>query len=204
MHRRKRGALRSSSMNWIPLRRQPFQTLLELSITEKRQNKAKCPTWISIRLELVKKKKCLTLSKVLNISKAGAWVAPDLLKALEILWDSGLRRYAVDQEDLKPSFKSEKKATFLEVISKPIYKFSKDFPNYRKKTNRGSFSAVDLPKTYLNTETADETFQQSGNQDPFRHILKSTASIHSSVRGSRKIGFFKIKFSKQFCVIRWM
>ena len=140
MHRRKRGALRSSSMNWIPLRRQPFQTLLELSITEKRQNKAKCPTWISIRLELVKKKKCLTLSKVLNISKAGAWVAPDLLKALEILWDSGLRRYAVDQEDLKPSFKSEKKATFLEVISKPIYKFSKDFPNYRKKTNGVVFS----------------------------------------------------------------
>ena len=40
--------------------------------------------------------------------------------------------------------------------------------------------AVDLSPTFLNTETTDETFHQSGKQDSFRHILKSSASMHES------------------------
>ena len=42
------------------------------------------------------------------ISSATAWVAPDLLKAPAILSDTTVRRSAVDQEDLKPYWKSEK------------------------------------------------------------------------------------------------
>ena len=38
-----------------------------------------------------------------------AWVAPDLLKALAILSDATVRRFAVDWEDLKPCWKSEKR-----------------------------------------------------------------------------------------------
>ena len=37
--------------------------------------------------------------------------------------------------------------------------------------------AVDLSLTFLNTGTADETFQQSGKQDSLRHFLKSSASM---------------------------
>ena len=37
-----------------------------------------------------------------------ARVAPDLLKALAILSDTTVRRSAVDREDLKPYWKSEK------------------------------------------------------------------------------------------------
>ena len=41
-------------------------------------------------------------------NSATAPVVPDLLKALAILSDKTLRRSTVDQEDLKPYWKSEK------------------------------------------------------------------------------------------------
>ena len=52
------------------------------------------------------------MSKTLDISSAIAQVAPDLLKALAILSDKTVRRSAVDQEDLKSYWKSEKKPHF--------------------------------------------------------------------------------------------
>ena len=52
------------------------------------------------------------LSKALDISSATARVAPDLLKALASLSDITVRRSAVDQEDLKPYGKSEKRPHF--------------------------------------------------------------------------------------------
>ena len=52
------------------------------------------------------------LSKALDISSATARVAPDLLKALASLSDITVRRSAVDQEDLKPYRKSEKRPHF--------------------------------------------------------------------------------------------
>ena len=47
-----------------------------------------------------------------------------------------------------------------------IYKLFKDFLNQRKKTNK-SVVFYCRPLTFLNTGTTDETFQQSGKQDPF-------------------------------------
>ena len=55
-----------------------------------------------------RKPACQTLSKALDISSATARVAPGLLKALVILTDTTVRRSAVDREDLKPYWKSEK------------------------------------------------------------------------------------------------
>ena len=84
----------------------------------------------------MKDTRCQTLSKALDISSAIAQSAPDLLKVVAILSDTTVRRSAVDREDLKPHWKSEKKATFLQVINNSIiYKFFKDFTNHRKKTN---------------------------------------------------------------------
>ena len=58
-----------------------------------------------------------------------------------------------------------KKVILLEALNKLIIQKSfKDFTNQRKKTNRGT--------TFLNIETINETFQQSGKQESFRHILK--------------------------------
>ena len=51
---------------------------------------------------------CQTLLKALDISSAAARVAPNLLKALAILSDTTARRSTVDQEDLKPYWKSGK------------------------------------------------------------------------------------------------
>ena len=47
-------------------------------------------------------------SKALDISSATAPLATDLLKALAILSDPTVRRSAVDREDLKTYWKSEK------------------------------------------------------------------------------------------------
>ena len=66
------------------------------------------------------------------------------------------------------------------MINNPIiYKFFKYFTNHSKETNQ-AVVAVDLSPTILNTGTIDETFQQSGKQGSFRHILKSSASMYES------------------------
>ena len=44
----------------------------------------------------------------MDISTASAGVAPDLLKALVVLSDTTVRRSAIDQEDLKLYWKSQK------------------------------------------------------------------------------------------------
>ena len=62
------------------------------------------------------------MSKALDMSSATAREAPDLLKAPLILADTTVKRSAVDQEDLKPYRKSEKRPHFS--------------TNHRKKTNR--------------------------------------------------------------------
>ena len=40
--------------------------------------------------------------------------------------------------------------------------------------------AVDCSTTFLNTVPTDETFQQSGKQDSFRHILRRSAWVGKS------------------------
>ena len=42
------------------------------------------------------------------------------------------------------------------------------------------FSSRPFPNILLNRKTTDETFQQSGKQDSFRHILKSSACMYES------------------------
>ena len=62
------------------------------SITENRQNKAKYPTFNSIRLKFEKKTSMPNLPKALGISNARAPVAPELRKAPAILSDKTVRR----------------------------------------------------------------------------------------------------------------
>ena len=65
------------------------------------------------------------------------------------------------------------------VIYKFIY-YVQDFTNLRRKTNRAVALNCDLSPTFLNTGTTNETFQQSGKKDSFKHILKSLASMYES------------------------
>ena len=79
--------------------------------------------------------------------------------------------------------KIRKKVTFLEVIKESIiYTFSKDFTNQRKEANilidLRPLDTVDLFPAFLNKGSTVEFFQQSGNQNSFRHILKSSASMY--------------------------
>ena len=82
--------------------------------TTRRKKELRPDIWPEIPsdLKFVKKTTCETLPEVLDISSATAEVAPHLLKALSILSDTTVRRSAVDWEELKLYWKSQKKATF--------------------------------------------------------------------------------------------
>ena len=89
---------------------------------------------------------CQTLSKVLNISSATARVAPYLFTDLDILSDATVRKSEVDREDLKPCWKLDKRPQFYVINNPIIFKFSQDFINHRKKTNRAvAFSCRPSP-----------------------------------------------------------
>ena len=111
-----------------------------------------------------------------------AQVGPELLKASAILSDTTIRRSAVDWEDLKSYWKSEKDHISLGDQQFYYVQVFKDITNHRKKTNRVVVfnCTVDLCPTFLNTVTFDEIFQQSGKQCSFRHILKSSASMYET------------------------
>ena len=61
-----------------------------------------------------------------------------------------------------------------------IFKFFKEFINYEKKTNRSVVFSYRWFPNFLNIATADETFQNSGDQDSFRYKLKNSANIYES------------------------
>ena len=154
------------------------------SSTKKKQNKAKYRTWVSVRFEFVKKTSMpYPRSRALNISSTTAQIVPDLLKALKCLSDTNVRRSAVDREDPKPCWKSEMRPHFSTWLTSPsiIYKFFKNFTNHCKKTNTVvDFFCWTLP-IILKPWTTDETFQQSGKQDSFRHTLMSSAGKYESL-----------------------
>ena len=68
---------------------------------------------IPYNLDLWRRPAFQILSKALDMSGAKAQLAPELLKALAILSDRTMRRSTVDQEDLKPYWKSEKRSHFF-------------------------------------------------------------------------------------------
>ena len=91
-----------------------------------------------------------------------------------------MKRSAVDLEDLKPYWKSEKGHISLsDQQSYYLQVFQRLFLTERRLTG-WYFLAVDLSPTFLNTGSTNETFQQSGKQDSFRHILKSSASMYEN------------------------
>ena len=120
---------------------------------------------------------CQTLSKALDISSATARVAPDLLKVLAILSDTTVRRSAVDQEDLKPYWKHKKDHISLGDQQLLFTSFSKTLLITERRLLGLCFLAVDLSPTFLNTRTTNETYQQSGKQDSFSHLLKSLLNM---------------------------
>ena len=62
--------------------------------------------------KFVKKISMLNFLKAPDISRTTARVASNLLKVLAILLDTSVRRSEVDQEDLNPYWKSEKRPHF--------------------------------------------------------------------------------------------
>ena len=78
---------------------------------------------------------CQTLLKALDMSSTTAGVAPELLKAQGILSDTTVRRSAVDQEELKPYWISEKSHISLVGQQSCYLQVFQDFRNHRKKSN---------------------------------------------------------------------
>ena len=93
-----------------------------------------------------------------QISSATAHVAPDLLKAQSILSDTTVRRSAVDREDLKPYWKSEKGHISLGDQQSYYLSFSKTLPTTERRLTGRQFLAADLSPAFSNTGTTDKTF----------------------------------------------
>ena len=128
----------------------PSRTTLDCLLLrkEKRPN-----IWPKIRKGLWRRTACQTLSKT-----------------LAVLSDTTARRSAVNEEDLKPYWKSEKRPYFSRRPTILLFTiFDKEFTNHR--------GLIALSQTFLNTGTTDETLQQSGNQDSLRYLLMSSASM---------------------------
>ena len=126
----------------------------------------------------MKKARCQTLSKALDLWNATARVAPDLLKVLATLSDTTVRRPAVDREGLKPYSKSGKRPHYSRWPTILLFtNFSKTLLTTERGLTRQWFLAVDLSSTFLNTGTIGEAFQKSGKQNSLRHLLKSSVSM---------------------------
>ena len=79
-------------------------------------------------------------------------------------------------------WKSEKRAHPSKwSISLLFTSFSKILVTEEKRLTGQNFSTVDLCLTFLTTSTIDESFQQSGKQDFFRHIMKTSACMYESL-----------------------
>ena len=127
----------------------------------------------------MKKTSIPNLVKSLECSIATPQVAPDVLKALAILSDTTVRRSVVDQEDLKLYWESKKRPHFSRWLTILLFTgISKTLPTTERRLTGWYSLAVD--PTFLNPGTTNETFQQSGKLDSFRHILKSSASVYES------------------------
>ena len=99
-----------------------------------------------------------------------------MLKATAIISDTTLR-CAVDQEDLKPCWKSEKRSHFSKWSTIPLStSFSKTLLTTERRLTGWLLLAADLSQIFLNTRTTGETFKHFFD-DSFKHLLKSSASV---------------------------
>ena len=99
--------LRNSSMKWIFLWGLPIKNHFKPSTTEKRRNKAKYLTWNSIWLKFVKKTSMPNTVKSIGYIKCYSSSNHNPSNSIRHnCWS------AVDREDLKPYWKSEKRSHF--------------------------------------------------------------------------------------------
>ena len=74
-------------------------------------------------------------------------------------------------------------ATFLTFVDKTslIYiSFSKTLLATERRLTEQQFLAIHFSQTFFNTGITDEIFQQSGKQESFRYILKTSACMYES------------------------
>ena len=129
----------------------------------------------SIRLKFVKKNSILnpvqTLPKCYNLG------SPRSIKSPSNSVRYNCQNICSRSRRPKTILKIRKKAPFLRRSTNLLFtSFSKTLLTTERRLTGRQFSVVHLSPTFLNTATTDETFQQSGKQDSFRHMLKSSAS----------------------------
>ena len=106
----------------------PSRTILSTLLLRKKEIRLNIRHENSEDLSLQRRPTWQTLSKALNISRATAQIAHNLLKALAILSDTIVRRPAVDWEDLKPYWKST--ILLFTSFSKTLKVHSKVWDNF--------------------------------------------------------------------------
>ena len=146
-----------------------IQNHLKPSITKKRHNYAKYLTQNSLRLNVSEEGQHATPCQKPWIYQVVQLQQPQ--KVLAILLDAAVRRSTDDREDLKLNWESE---SLLCTI------FSKNLLTTDRSLTEHQSLDVHLFGTFLNAGTTNDTFQQPGKQDSFRHLWKSSAIIYES------------------------
>ena len=126
-------------------------------------NKAKHPTWNSIKLQSVKKIGKPNSVKSLRYIKCSGFNSPTPINSLNSSKRYNCQNIYSWSRRPETYWKSDKKATILKVINKSIIdKFFKEFTNHITKTIRAIVFRHRSLLTFLNTgntRTTDETFQ---------------------------------------------
>ena len=113
-----------------------FPRLLKSPITEKSRNKVKYLAWNFIRSSFVKNTNMPNSIKSLGYIKCYSLSNPRPAKSLAILSDTTVGRSAVDQKDLKPYWKSEKKPPFSRLSTIVLFRsFSKTLLTTERRLN---------------------------------------------------------------------
>ena len=99
----------------------------------------------------------------------------------KILSDSSVRISAVDQEDLKPYRKLEKRSYFSRWPRNLFFtSFSETLLTTGRRLIGGRGGGVGFSCWTVPNIHTDESFRQSGKQDSLRHISKSSANMYES------------------------
>ena len=156
----------------------PIQNHSTQSTTQKRRNKAKYLTWNSIRLKFAETTCMLNPVKSLRYIKSYSSSSPRSVKSPRNYIRYNCKNICSLLRRPIPILKIRKRPHFSRWSAILLFtRFSKTLLATESILSGRYFFAVDLSPTFLNTGSTNETFQQSGKQDSFRHLLKSSARM---------------------------
>ena len=119
--------------------------------------------------------KSLGYIKCYSLSSSRPVISPSnsIIYNCQNIWSWSRRSKTILEVWKRPHFSRWTTSTLFKIFSNTL------LTTEIRPTGR-QFLSIDLSPTFINTGITNETFQQSGKQDSFRHILQNSASMYES------------------------